>query len=455
MNNSYRTPLRASIGGSNTYSSERVPSSISKNHVISNIRHGNTSTTPNHPSSAQIEQLFRTPNVERYQEQYDLVEKNSPVNATGSMDLKRVWIEADAGSTNTKSNFQSKKSVLPDSDADSKENERKKLLSMVETLFDDDDDVKTIPTANKIANRNGSTAPHLKEDNQGTTTKPSVPTSLFDESPKLEPHFLSTAQNRWNDQPIAQNNPSSCDSELLNSDKIVFEYESDKETPAYSNQSVNASSSFTNEDNVFPSSILTKEFFQKNNIPILDDTTFSSSAFTDKGLPNSNSKSNKAGNLAFEERYHQLLSSLLTEVEKFGINEVSGDPFAALHNFNSMKTVPSQPSASSFSLSLQQELFSEEIQNHLNILRKVSKRHSLSRDSDDVAGKLQKFLLLPVEHLQQLALKQVCVYACLLLFISFFSHHKLISISSDLFPEDDKKKCSTAFIELEKLSESY
>jgi hypothetical protein len=397
---SYRTPSRSSVSGNNACSGERLLSSANKNSRHST--HVNVSTTPNHPSSSQIEQLFRTPNVERYQEQYDLVEKNSPVNATASIDFKRMSIESDpSNGKSTLYSKESKKNLLSTSSVGNKENDRRILLSMVEMLFDDDDDVKSIPKVHTVSKQNRTSALQKPEDDNNTNPSPQTGV-VSDLHKSTKPHVPSSSQHRWNDSThqLTEECPP-VDNVLFNSDsdKIVFQYESDEETPISSSQLLKGSTLLPKEDTDFPSSILTSEFFYNNNIPVIRDP-IASSIFSEKR--HTISESNKARNAAFEEKYNHLLSTLLAEVDKFKIDDQKDDDFP-----------PVQTSASSFSLSLQQELFTEEVQNQLSVLRKISKQHFLSRDHSDVGSKLQKFLLLPVDHIQSLALKQVCCYYCL------------------------------------------
>lgn len=252
-----------------------------------------------------------------------------------------------------------------------REQERRELLTMVGTLFDDDDD-NSMNQALRTPVR---------------SSQPLITTIATDEFKISKPSELVHRSSPPNSSPL---NPGKS--------TIVFQYESSEED-AGARSDGNSTLSF--DDDPLPKEVkevgdfppvhfLTKEFFEKNHLPI------------DKYV--GSHQANSSAHQGFQQKYQEIVSSLLSEVNqladteeddlRFGPNIVFGDRSG--------------------------ELKLSFIEEHLTYLRTIHRKLPTHHESEDPAVTMEKFLLLPPSDVSSLMTRQVSSrVSCFLLFHNF------------------------------------
>jgi hypothetical protein len=397
-----------------------------------------------------------SPNIEQYQEQYDMIEKNSPVH-TKSQNLKRIEINEDPPVSHAKmksssSEHQPKPSGVNNTSKPHSESEKKEFLKMMSALFDDDDDhYESTPF------RSPPTVLHPVKEIQNNQPFAAVKPGAEITS-NLHSKFLEAQNVKHNITKPVEQPP-----DHMPNDKIIFQFENGDHDPIavdYLNSSYstlesanlfplpqtqqqlelpvdnnnnysyhqNNSVQMRNNGNPTPSfkpSILTDEFFEKNNLSLKDININNNNNRTEREVDEEGHRPPSSS--SYHQKYHQILSSLLQEVDQqqnnkntpSNNNNKNGNSFSSFNtddHFEHLNTSNNSLFAN-LPLSLQQELQSKKYQDSLSLLKK----YKTNLDYEDPRQLLEKYLLLPTQDLQSLVLQQVslCFLEYLLLFYVF------------------------------------
>jgi hypothetical protein len=408
-------------------------------------------------SPAEISQTF-SPNTEIYQEQYDLIEKNSPISAKPK-DLKIGSITKE--SFNLSKPQQVKNAIVQNQTKTQQnaklgsEKDKNELHSMMSALFDDDED-NNYPTETPFRNDQTELDSPIREAQKPNVRFQSQPQNQKDLSFQARLSQASTFPAAPPKQVITANPPKPNAVSSSSMDKIVFQYQEEPEAAenmsfqssllnnSYSTMEPrNTSSNYfevptpsTTLSSVKPS-ILTSEFFAKNNIPIQNILKTSSPSANlnpmDGGGPMDNdtinhNKNNNNNNSSYHRKYQQILSSLLNEVDNLANQpdeEEGGGENEEFIDANNQRGIQQlQQLSSSFAnntnkrnnpnslfgrlpLPLQTELQRKETQESLSLLRKSSQKYKNPMELEDPGQLMEKLLLLPLQDLQSMVLKQV------------------------------------------------
>lgn len=242
-----------------------------------------------------------------------------------------------------------------------REQERRELLTMVGSLFDDDDD-NSMNQALRTPIR---------------SSQPPITTTATDEFKISKPSELVQRSSPPNSSPI---NPGKS--------TIVFQYESSEEDAG---ERSDGNSTLSFDEDPLPKEVkevgdfppvhfLTKEFFEKNHLPI------------DKYV--GSHQANSSAHQGFQQKYQEIVSLLLSEVSQLGDTEEDDLKFGSNIVFGERHDRSG-------------ELKLSFIEEHLTYLRTIHRKLSTHHESEDPAVTMEKFLLLPPSDVSTLMARQV------------------------------------------------